>query len=321
MSDATLDVSASPNVDLDAPLCRHVKRPEWGIGLVVGERDNARSYQFEDGRVRTIREGYYKLLEPVDDLDERTEYIRENLIRMAGADPEADRTVVDAVCSFAAQVELFTELYPGGFEDPGWIEDHRRPAGAALKRHRTPVSAKAQEALSITRLEEAVAKGKHAAMLEVIAGLLASTNLVPISHAKALRGLEADEQPRYVESVADLLHGGRPFDERFKDFLRTHEELFGERPSWRIATVLPALVHPQQHVSVRRSAFLRQAGSIAPSARYSKRAKAGSYRNFRRVAVRVRERLNAAGHEPRDLLDVHDFVWTTLRSSALEHLG
>lgn len=322
MDQATFGATASPDVDLDTQLYRHVKRPEWGVALMRRERDGTRSYQFEDGRVRKIRKGFYKLMEPADDLGERAEYIRENLARVVTAQADdSDRGVVEAVCPFSAQVALFTKLYPGGFEDPEWIEDHRKPAGSPLKRHRTTVSAKARSTLTKARFEEATSSQGHEAMLGVIADLLQSTDLVPVSHAKALRGLESDEKRRYVESVADLLHGERRFEERFKDHLETHAALFDEPPSWRVATVLPALLFPQEHVSVRRSAFLRQAGSIAPTARYSKRARVGSYRNFRRVAVRVRERLKAAGQEPRDLLDVHDFVWATLRTSALEHLA
>jgi hypothetical protein len=323
VTQATFDLPAAPDVDADAQLYRHAKRPEWGIALLRREQNGTRSYQFEDGRVRKIRKGYYKLMEPADDLGERADYIRENLRRMVGADADdSDRTVIEAVCPFAAQVALFTKLYTGGFEDPEWIEDHRRPeSGAPLKRHRTPVSSEAGEALSAARFEEMIGGGDHAGMLTVIVDLLASTDLVPVSHAKALKGLEPEEKPRYVESVADLLHGERRYEERLKDHLSTHEELFGERASWRVATALPALVYPQEHAAVRRSAFLRQAGSIAPTARYTKRATVGSYRNFRRIAVRVRDRLKASGHEPRDLLDVHDFVWATLRTSALEHLA
>lgn len=321
MTQATLDVRASTDADLDPELYRHVKRPEWGVAILVREQDETRSYQFEDGQLRKIRKGFYKLIEPADDLGERAEHIRENLRRVVGAGEDADHDVIDAVCPFSAQVALFTRLYPGGFEDPEWIEDHRRPSGSPLKRHRTPISAEAREVLSASACSEALSAGKGAELLDTVADILARTDLVPVAHAKALRGLEDEEKVRYVEPLVDLLHGEGNWEVRFRDYLRAYEEIFKERPSWRVATVLPALVHPQTHVAVRRSAFLRQAGSVAPTAQYSRRARVGSYRNFRRVATGVRERLNAAGHEPRDLLDVHDFVWATLRTAALEHLG
>lgn len=324
LAQATLDVRTPdiPDHDSETPLFRHVKRPEWGVAIMAYEREGARAFQFEDGNLRKIRKGYYKLMEEADDLGERAAHIRKNLVRVVQADEgDADHTVVDAVAPFSEQVELFTRLYPKGFKDPEWIEDHRTTDGAALKRHRTPISEEAREALSAARCAEAIEGKEHQEFAEVVADILARTDLVPISHAKALRGLEPEEKARYVESVADLLHGGRPYGERFKDYLTTLKAILGERPSWRIATALSGLVHPQNHVVVRRSAFLRQAGSIAPTARYSRRATVASYKNYRRVGMGVRERLAALGHDPRDLLDVYDFVWTTLRTSALDHLG
>ena len=322
LAQATLDVSSTTEIDPDAPLYRHVKRPEWGVAILAWERDETRGYQFEDGSLRKIRKGYYKLLEPADDLGDRAEHIRENLRRVVNAgEDDSDRKVIEAACPFSAQVDLFTRLYPKGFQDPEWIEDHRTTDGSPLKRHRTPVAAEVREALSPERCEEAIAADRHLDLSEVVADLLARTDLVPISHAKALRGLEPQEKRTHVEAVVDLLHGDRPYDARFRDYLQVLADLFGERPSWRVATVLSGLYFPQEHTVVRRSAFIRQAGSIAPTARYTRRARVRSYRSFRRVAVGTRERLAAAGHEPHDLMDVYDFIWTTLRTSALEHIG
>jgi hypothetical protein len=322
MAQAMPEAAASTTEFPDTELYRHVKRPEWGLGMVAWERDDTRGYQFEDGRLRTIKAGYYKLLEPADDLDGRAEHIRENLRRVINAGGEGpEPKMLDAVCPFSQQVELFTRLYPKGFQDPQWIEDHRGTDGAALKRHRTPISLEAREALSKDRCQEVLASEGHDEFAEVVADILARTDLVPIAHAKALRGLEPDERRRHVESVVDLLHGERRYDERFGDHIGVLTALFDRRPGWRVATVLTGLVHPDTHTVVRRSAFARQAGSIAPTARYSRRARVGPYRNFRRVALATRERLSTAGHEPRDLLDVYDFIWTTLRTSALDHLG
>jgi hypothetical protein len=319
LAQATLKTPTAGVTDPDAPLFRHSKRPEWGVAILAWERDASRAYQFEDGKLRKIREGYYKLMEPVDDL-ERADQIRRNLRRVVNAGDDSDVKVIEAVCPFSAQVDLFTQLYPGGFEDPEWIEDHRRTDGSALKRHRSPITAEAQEALSESRCEEAVSSDGKEELADIIADLFARTDLVPISHAKALRGLDPEEKARYAESAVQLLHGEDSYEKRFKAYIATLKTLFDERPSWRVATVLSGLVFPQEHVVVRRSAFLRQAGSIAPTARYSRRATARSYKNFLRVATETRKRLASAGHEPRDLLDVYDFVWTTLRTAALDHL-
>lgn len=322
MAEATLEVPTSSGTELDDQLYRHVKRPEWGVAMIAYERSETRAYQFEDGKLRKFPEAFYKLLVPADDLGERTEHIRDNLRRVIEAgDGDSSRKVLEAVAPFSEQVELFIRLYPKGFQDPEWIEDHRNTDGASLKRHREPVIAEAKEALSADRMKEEISEGAFEDLADGIADLLQRTDLVQVSHAKAVRGLEPEEKKRYVEALNELLHGERRYEERFKEWIDVLEALFDERPNWRIATVIPGIMFPETHTVVRRSAFARQAGSIAPTARYSRRAKVRAYRNFRRVALSTRDRLKAAGHEPRDLLDVYDFVWTTLRTSALEHLG
>ena len=151
--------------------------------------------------------------------------------------------------------------------------------------------------------------------------MLAGTNLVPLSHVKTLRRLDEEESAEYAEVVFNLAHGEASLDERFRDYLRMLKRLLGGRPSWRIGTAPLALTHQDTEVAVRRSAFIRQAGSIAPTGAYSRKPKVTSYRSFRRMTHKVRARLEDAGHEPADLLDVHDFIWTTLRKSALDHLN
>lgn len=322
MANATLETPPiKPQTDGD--LYRHVKRPEWGVAILAWERHDTRAYQFEDGRLRKIRKGYYKLLEPVDDFEGPEEAVRDNLARaVQTTGDDGSRVVQKPVATFDEQIALFDKLYPEGFQDPEWIEQHRGdPDGAALKRHREPSVADAKEALSAERCAALIAEGAYETLSESIIDVLAGTDLVPISHVKTLRRLDDEEKQAHAEAVADLLYGDRRFEERFGDYLDLMTDLLGGRPSWRVATALPALVQPEQHVSVRRSAFARQAGSIAPTARYSRKAKVASYKNFRRVAIGVKKRLESAGHSPRDMLDVHDFVWETLRNSALDHLG
>ena len=43
-------------------LFKHSKRPEWGIAIVAYEQPDKKGFQFEDGKLRIIRDGYYDLL-------------------------------------------------------------------------------------------------------------------------------------------------------------------------------------------------------------------------------------------------------------------
>jgi hypothetical protein len=323
LESSTFDVSSTIDTETGGDLYRHTKRPEWGLAILAWDRGHTRGYQFEDGRFRKIKKGYFKLLEPVDEFDESGDIVRSSLTEaVLQADRSANRPLKQPVCAFDEQVDLFLRLYPKGFHDPEWIAEHRgEPGESALKRHRDPVVQEAAERLSAARCEELISSGRQVELADTIIEILGGTTLVAISYAKQLRRLEDEEKVQFAESVANLLHGEEHFSRRFRAHLEVMERLLGQRPSWRAATALPAIVHPDRHVSVRRSAFARQAGSIAPAAKYGRKPRVGSYRNYRRVAMGVKKRLIDAGHEPRDLLDVHDFIWATLRKSALEHLG
>jgi hypothetical protein len=320
----TLNVPDREQEELPEQLYRHSQRPEWGMALLAWEKSGRRAYQFEDGKLRKIQEGYYDLLDPVEDSDGPIDAVRANLqAAIKALKSGGEQKVRKAVCTFEQQVTLFTKLYPKGFDDPKWIEDKRGDASdgaSALKRHREPVLRAAKEALALERAGPLMEEGRQVEITESICDLLADTNLVPLSHVKSLRRFDEEESERYAEAIFGLLHGSGNFDDRFEEYLTALEDLLGGRPSWRISTALLALIYPQEHVAVRRSAFLRQAGTIAPTGTYTRKPKAASYRSYRRVAVGVRKRLESMDHEPADLLDVHDFIWTTLRKSALDHL-
>jgi hypothetical protein len=226
------------------------------------------------------------------------------------------------VASFQDQVDLFLELHPKGFQDEAWVEEHRgTPSGSDLKRHRDPAIRAVTETLAVEHCREMTESDRHDELMEVVRGVLSSTDLVSLGHVRMLEGLTPDETKALAEATTDLLHGEDDYHPRFGGWLRVLQDVLGSRPSWRLATALPALAFPQEQVCVRHSAFKRQAASIAPRARYSRRARVAPYESYRHVATAVRKRLKAAGHEPRDLLDVYDFVWATLRNAALEHLG
>lgn len=310
-------------LDHSEDLYRHKKRPEWGVAILAWEKEGRRAYQFEDGRLRKFQEGYYSLMEPVEKVKRPREAVVSGLeeaieANRGAAPPQA----LEPVAPFEAQVELFRELYPGGFADEDWIADHRGDtSGRALKRHRDPAVHEVHEKLSKARCEELLSADRHDALTESVTDILGGTSLVPLKHVKVLRGMEEEERRAFAESVVEILHGEGDYGARYKAHLELLTQIFDGRPSWRIATALPALMYPQEQVCVRRSAFARQAAAIAPLAKYSKRARYVSYKNFRRVAFAVQTRLQAEDLEPRDLLDVHDFIWATLRNAALDHLG
>ena len=310
------------SLDHQEGLYRHQRRAEWGVAILAWERGSRIAYQFEDGVLRKFKKGYYSLMRPVRDVQGSEDALVADL-QQAIEDQRGSRPdPVQSVCTFAEQVDLFTQLYPEGFEDPKWVSDHRgNDASRALKRHREPPRRAALQLLSRNRLDRLLAESRHHDAIESVVDVLSGTNLVALKSVKSIQALDEEGRRGLADAVRMLLHEEETrFGRRFKEFVTTLEQLMGSRPSWRLATVLPALFHPQDHVCVRRSAFHRQAGSTVPVGRYTRRPQRVGYKAYRRVARVVRTRLDAAGHPPRDFLDVHDFIWTTLRKAALAHL-
>ena len=321
----TLSVPTSKNettTEIPPELFRHTIRPEWGMAVLVRDKKGRRTYQFEDGKVRKFRKDYFDLLEVVEPHDGSStthaglvQTYKDGKGRDSGG---TQRERVRAVGPFVDQVRLFERLYPEGFAGQAWIDRHRGGGeGPSLKRHREGSMAMAREVLSVERCASLVSDGDHARLAEGIVEVLGSTTLVPATHVKLVERLDDAERKDYAGAVANLLWGEGSFDTHFRNYLQTLRLMIGKRPSWRVATALQALVHPDEHVCVRRTAFARQAGALAPRLRYSKRPGVKSYTNYRKVAEAVKSQLEVAGHEPRDFLDVHDFVWTTLRKSAI----
>lgn len=303
-------------------LYRHTKRPEWGVAILAWEKGERRAYQFEDGRLRKFKAGYYSLFEPAGEVEREREAVVSDLEDAIEANRNTPKPeALDPVATFDAQVKLFREMYPGGFKDPEWIAEHRgNTPGRTLKRHREPVMERAQEELSRERCEELLSEGKHDELMESVTDILGSTSLVARKRVKILEELDEDMRKELAEAVAEMLHGEGEFEEGFGAFLEVLTKIFDGAPSWRIATALPALMYPGEHVCVRRSAFIRQAAAVSPMASYSRRAEVKSYNNFRRVALAVKKRLDAVDLEPKDMLDIHDFVWATLRNASLDDL-
>lgn len=328
MSSSLTDFTVPDNIreqlleDDDPDLMRHVKRPQWGLAILAWERGDRRAYQFEDGRQRIFKAGYYDLLEPAQSNHRSEEAVIADLQAAIGTGRSTDRKPLEPSATFEQQVELFRSLYPEGFQGEEWKSEHRGTEGRSLKRHRDHVVVLARETLSEGAVATMMAEARYTDLRDAVVKVLASTNLVSLRPVKVLRELDDEATEDFAVAVAELLHGEGDFGPRFKAWVRTLTDcLDGTRPSWRLATALPALMDPEKHVCVRHSAFIRQAASIAPTSHYSRRPTARSYRNFRRVARVVRTRLEAAELPPTDLLDVHDFVWTTLRDSALDTMG
>ncbi|MFT5430347.1 MAG: hypothetical protein ACI9OJ_001021 [Myxococcota bacterium] len=306
-------------------LFEHTKRSQWGLAILAWEAPDTRGYQFQDGELRTFKLGYYQLLKEVDRPFSEAQVVHRELgakLDLSIARKEIIAETAEKgkpnLMTVADQVMIFNHLFPNGFRGETWSKDVRgEGASRALKKYRDPAIKKAAELLNAERLNAAIAAGEFDQILDDATLVARTTSLVPASKDwSILKEFQGEGAEAFARALVDLLHGEANFGGRFARFAALLEDGGG----WIIVTLFLGLLNPDEHIIVRPSSFRQQAQWMAPRLRNATEPEAMSYVRFLGMAQRVREELVAADADPRDLIDVHDFIWHTMRPSARKML-
>lgn len=311
--------------DLPA-LFAHRARPKWGLAILAWEGNDKRRYQFQDGKARTFKEGFYRFLEEVDRPFDVTASVVAELERMLEVSVGRDRQIEQAqatgrtLITLEDQVKIFLLCYPGGFQDPAYEDDLRGVEGRTLKRHLDPAVVLASELFSEERLAELEGKDDVSAFLTETSALLGSTSLTSgKAHAGLFEALPPERGPDFVAALKGLLYAETKVEARFDALVAvlTHGDI---SPTWQLASAFGALALPMEHIYVRPSVFRDQARWMAPQIDDGSKVCGSVYARYRNMGMRIMKRLREADLKPRDLLDVYGFMWTTLRPKGRELL-
>lgn len=303
--------TTNPQARARHALYRHIKRPRWGLAVLAWDHLDKRGYQFEDGKLRVFNSDFYRLLEEVDPPADRARQVLEQLGHAVERNEAVKSSKEDVLIPIAEQIAYFKELYPDGFAGDAWTSKMRgRAAKTALKRHRDPVVKRARERLASERLERLIDAQKYDGVIESLIDVLVQTDLVSASKLKPLRSVPHRHQEALAIALQGLLNSDGAFASRFDDFVRS----IGE-PDWELATAPLTLVDPERHVCIKSIVFKQQALWMAPQLEHARLPTARTYQRYQQMAQAVFEQLVEAGLNPRDLLDVHDFIYLTLRPS------
>ncbi len=307
----TAETRESNNVEVhpDA-LYRHKKREEWGVAVFLWERDDKRAFRFADGETRVFKQGFYQLMIPAQNPgDGSADELR---ARVRASESGGKQAIVPTT---GDQLVLLLKTYPKGFTGPNWISTHRG-GGRRLKRHRDPSIKQARELLDPSKLREAHEAGDYELALRALTELLAATDLVPSAHVKKLE----ETKPTKELSATLLRVAEDPERAKVRDMQAALVGAHGPATSWQVLTAPLALLAPHKHLCVHPSVFATQGGIVMPRFNAPKQASEAGYQRYLEVARMVEDELVALGHAPTDLIDLHDFVWTTLRPAAREEL-
>ena len=306
--DPAVDSDDTPDQDA---LYRHTKRAQWGVAVFLWERDGKRAFRFADGETRVFKKGFYKLMVPAPAPDDGSaEELRAKVrASMSGKKEEIIPTVGD-------QLILLLQDYPQGFEGETWRDKHRG-SGRRLKRHRDPAVKQARELLDPQRVSDLHEHGDYAGVLESLIEVLADTDLVPSAHIAKLKKTKPTQE--FSATIRDIAKD--PAEATVRQLQAGLVGAQGPATSWQVLTAPLALLAPHKHMCVRPSVFGVQGRIVMPRFSPPKRASEAGYQRYLEVAHIVEDELRELGHPPTDLLDLHDFVWMTLRPAAREELN
>ncbi len=306
---------------VSAPIVvKHVSCPEWGLGFLTEERDEKRFYDFEDGQSHSIAKAFWAKLEPValataeiTALEKKVRSLRD---QRGSASKSKTKTVVVPLANFDAQIARFTEVFPGGFASDKFVKDERGHVAAdtdkKVKASKAQAIATAQKLLAKSELDRLIAASSFA---EIVANVRvvhkAATGLVhPLGDVIPFNKMPADKDRAFAEALRNLLWGDGAYEARFDKFVATLAE--SSLATWPLATVLSALVFPDDHTFVKPSYYEKQAALMAFDLRYERVPSSAAYGRMQQLAEELGKRLKALGQTPRDKMDVYSFIGRTL---------
>lgn len=312
----TSEVTTDPaNESEEISFYRHTRKQEWGLALILWERDGKRAYKFEDGKERVIAEPYYKLLSRTDEEPDSDSVLIAAIARLQGGDSD-DK--LDAM-TFDEQLAVFLAQYPGAFGSDAWVKGYRGKEGKRrLKRHRVPAILEAQERLSKSEMDRYLEEGAHKELQDTLVEVLGATDLVTKAQLEPYRKGVGGEA--FTRALHAMLWGTEDLAKRFTELTQAMSMLWPRVP-WTVITAPMALVHPKEHTCVKPSVFTKQADCTTKPIRPTKLPTARVYRGYLEMVKSLRDALSDTGAPPHDLLDIYDLIWITQRPAAAEHLA
>jgi len=317
----TTKPAASPRIFKDAT------KPEWGVAVLLEQREGKMVLGFEDGSRRTFKLGQAPNMVELSDtpeaerraLDARVRKVAvAKPVKKAGAKRGVAKRASSAHSTFEAQVAWFEGKFPGGFLAEPFTKDERGLLEAKGKKSYKEGAIKlAQEQLS----PEKFAAGDSAQLFASALKVLQATNIVfPQEGSIPFAAIPEEKRPALLEALRNLLHGEGEYGARLEQFVAAvnmvDKEGKAREVTWPLATLFGALYAPEQHVCVKPVAFASQAATLQKNVDTSKPVTGAKYAALLGLAKSVQERLVAAGLQPRDLMDVYSFIYRSQEAKA-----
>lgn len=287
---------------------RHAKREEWGLAIVVEALQDRTTFLFEGVGTKTLGSAYLHMMEPADIPADEAAAAFERLaskVARPSSSTKAPPPIKKPDLTFEQQLAAFVAVFPEGFEDKAYVDQERGPE-EGKGAHKQAAILRAATDLSKESLEAA----EPAGVFEIVRGMMqASKKLISHADVAKIGGIPEGGYPALASALVGVLHGEGSYASRFDKYVSALA--VKPKPNWPIATLLPALVHPNEHVFIKPTFFRTQGAILEMNSTSGTLPDGAAYARSLAVAAKVRDKLKEAGHTPRDLWDVSAFICRT----------
>ncbi len=272
---------------------KHPTLEAWGLGEVVdvGERGRIRVFFTGVGEKRLVMP--HVKLQPVSGAE--AQHVGLDNLRVEPANKRIEyRKMEDLIEAFRAQ-------WPGGFEDPGYLESERAPKEAAA----TFIA----EQLPKSFLDEVLAEQSWDVFTKRILTTAGKTNLVYPNEKQALKqGLQDPQNAKFfVDKFKSLLYGKRSAEARFNDLVVALDRI--KAPKWPLATYFLFMTAPTENMILKPRFTQQAADSCRFEINYDAFPNWETYSGLMRFSHYLASCLEPL--HPKDMFDVQAFIWKT----------
>ena len=266
------------------------KAPGWGRGKILEKLGNNYRIFFEDEGEKTVS--------PVAKL-EKIEFEDANPI-LEHANAETDfskyRNPKDLETNFL-------ELFPGGFEDPEYLDEERN--------YKVEASTFAKEVLSEKRIISLLEQKNFEGISKLVKKVINKTKLVfPNEILSFSDGLSAKPENEKIFSEAFFYHlySKDSLKKRFMAFVKALNQL--DAAKWTTATYFLHLIYPVDSPFMKPGVTKKAADAFGYPLDYTTNIKWDTYSRLIEFAKLIGKRISANPLlKPRDMIDIQGFMW------------
>ncbi len=266
------------------------KAHDWGRGKILEKLGNNYRIFFEDEGEKTVS--------PVAKL-EKIEIEDENPI-LEHANAETDFSKYRSPKDLEVN---FLELFPGGFEDPEYLDVERE--------YKVEASTFAKEVLSAKRIITLLEQKNFEEISELAKKVVNKTNLVfPNEIMSFTDGLGAKPENAKIFSEALFYHlySKDSLKKRFMAFVKALNQL--DAAKWTTASYFLHLAYPENSPFMKPGVTKKAADAFGYPLDYTSNIQWGTYSRLIEFAKFIGKRISAHPLlKPRDMIDIQGFMW------------